>query len=334
MKAKTRQRLAAMLLGTTLLGLAGGCAATPQLVAGPEATAAAPALDEARFQAVLDKVAATVEAADAKRDANLLVARVNGPALIQRRGDYTLVAGLEGSNLQGLPIKNAQALIISNSLAWPRYAMEVSQPTEAKSVYVFALAQAKAQADYALWGYTKLFPKVTIPQTLKPTVGSPQVDAKGEGLKYPPGKIAVTYANLLKNPGDTAISDQFDYSLDANLAAFNKRREEYNQAFRSVTGSTITFDIQPGPDGYVGLGTVDGGALVMTTLTYSLEVKSSRAINLPASAKGFVGEVKKAKSTMKEEHRVSILVYDPPADADKKLQVLGASDAIVGITVD
>ncbi len=308
------------------------CSYTPTLISSPTGDKLPPALDNTRMNAILESTNAASAAGDQARDWQPLASRFTNPALAMRNGEYVVTGTTQGATISGLPLTKPQAMVVQEAGKWPRYAFTVSPATEGQSLFVFAFAQSHARANYSLWGYVKLFPKVKFPATFKPEVGSPAVPAKSKDFLVNPGGIAPSYAALLNNPEDPA-KDVFDTALDSFMATYKERRTSYDELVKGARGLSVTISAAPGPDGFVALGTTDGGALVMSEVTYEVTMKSERRLNLGPAAKAMTGKTS-AASTLSEKHTALVLFSVPPAGSKAKVSVLGASDATTAMSAD
>lgn len=328
----THKYLRATAVLAAALSLA-ACGYTPKLVSSPTGDKLPPALDVDRMNAMLTEANQVATAADGARDWQQLVARFTGPSVTMRNAEYVVVGATSGANLNPLPLTNPQAMAVQQAGDWPRYAMTVSPAVKGQALQVFAFVQSQARANYSLWGHVKLFPKVKFPATFKPEVGSPAVAAKK--LLRDPGTVAADYVALLNDPN--APKDKFDTSLDAFLATYNKRRDSFAQvAAASRGGLNVTITAKPGANGYVAMGTMDGGALVMTDLTYNVTMQSNRRLDLNPLAKAMTGK-SQANVFVAEEH-TALVLFEVPAAGTKgeagKIKVLGAAEATTAMSAE
>ncbi|WP_279107145.1 hypothetical protein [Mobiluncus curtisii] len=328
MKNKLTALLAA---GATALALT-ACSYTPTLVTSPKAGNEPPALDQQRITKITTEANAAATAADGAKDQQQLTSRFVNPALRMRNGEYMMTNATRGANLGSLPLANPQVAVVQQDSEWPRYAFTVSPSAEGQPLYVFGLIQSSPRANYAVWGYTKLFPKASFPATFKPEVGSPRPAAKSKDFVMAPGTLARTYAGYLNDPNST--KDVFDTENDSFAATFAKRRADYATISQQNRGLEFNMTARPATDGFISLGTTDGGALVMATLNYDLTMKSPRKLQLSALAQAYTGKTT-AASTLTETHTVVALFNLPnKASQNQKVTVLGASDAVTAMTAD
>ncbi|MDO5672241.1 MAG: hypothetical protein Q4G30_05200 [Actinomycetaceae bacterium] len=330
-------------LGVSLCGL-GACAKTPDklgdsLGGQPES----PALDENQLGVMLTKIDETLSAADTALDDAQMVKRVVGPALKVRTVSYALGRMTQGAaKPPHLPISDWQVLAMSTNPTWPRNVIVVSQPSAqpdaapdaAKTVYMFGYEQGSVEAPYALWGWVRLFPGIQVPQTFKPDHGSTQPGMENKDLAMEPSMVAVNYAKLLNNISDESVNTLFN--TDVHLERYNNEKIQYAQDLRN--DGTVTFDAQPGKDGFLTLGTTDGGAIVMTTLDYSVTYQRTRAgatMAVGGALAPFLGGDVQVRGTVTSNGLLLAAFYIPPKDADNpRVTALGAERSVISAARD
>lgn len=318
--------------GAGVAGLAlTACAYTPALVPSPEGGNEPPALDAQRILRVANQADAAAKAGDEGKDLQKMAPRFSNPALAMRGGEYQVVNTTPGAKLAALPLADPQVTVVEKAKEWPRYAYTVSPSVEGQPIYVFGFVQSQPRANYTVWGYVKLFPKASFPATFKPEVGSPEIVPDAAEFRAKPGSLARSYTDLLNDGGNPA-KDIFNTENDSFFATFNQRKSDYAQLVQQSRGLEISLAARPGSDGFLALGTTEGGALVMASLQYDLVMKSQRPLDLSPLAKAMTGK-NRATSTLTETHTV-VALFDLPATKDGKVTALGASDAVTAINVD
>lgn len=316
-------------LAAALALVLGGCAYAPTLVSSPSGKNLPPAIDQVRFEKIVSDTAAAAKLGDDTHDTSKMAVRFVNPALSMRAGEYAWAGSVKGAKLKAFPLGKPQIMVVGQAGEWPRYLMSVSPVVKGQPLYVYAFVQSQARSNYALWGYVKLFSKAKFPATFVPEMGSPVVGANDAGLAMVPGKVASQYAALLNNPGDK-VKDVFDTSLDTFLASFNQKRADYANLARQAPGVAIGVKASVGPDGFVSLGTNDGGALMMASLRYEISMTTPRKMNLSPLARTFTGKTS-AQSALTETHAAVVLFYLPPSG---KVKVLGATSAPVAMSAN
>lgn len=325
-------KLTTLLAGAVTALTLSACAYTPTLVTSPNAGNEPPAIDQQRFTNITSAANTVAQTADSARDWQQLTSRFTNPALGMRNGEYMLTNATRGANLGALPLANPQVTVVQQATDWPRYAYTVSPTVEGQPLYVFGFVQTSPRANYAVWGYTKLFPKASFPATFKPEVGSPRPQADSKDYVVSPGALAKTYANYLNDPNNA--KDVFDTANDSFAATFAQRRTDYATLAQQSRGLEVNISARPGADGCIALGTTEGGALVMATLNYDLTMKSPRKLRLSALAQTYTGKTA-ATSTLTETHTVVVLFNLPnKASENRQVSVLGASDAVTAVSAD
>lgn len=329
---KPLKRLATLpVAALAAVGLA-ACGGTPSLVSSPAGDNLPPAVDTTRLEQVIAQTNQEAQGADAARNSAQLGPRFIGPALVMRNGEYMQVTHETNASLGTLPLVNPQALLVGQAGAFPHYAMSVSGPQGGQSLHVFAFVQSQARANYALWGWVKLFPKVKFPSTYKPEVASPNIQPNSGDYVMKPGAVAQNYLDVLVDPNHKS-KDLFDLSLDSFNGTFQSRKAQYAQLTQDNVGLQFSLNPSVAEDGIVALGTADKDALVMTTLNYSMTMTSDKKLEISALAQAYTGK-STAGSTLVENHKVTLLFRVPSKGSGQKVQLLGAADAIVGMSAN
>lgn len=309
----------------------GGCGYTPKLVSSPTGGKQPPALSETRINALVNEANQVAAAGDAAKDWQQLAPRFLNPALAMRNGEYRVAGATNGATVKPLSLAKPQIMTVSQAGPWPRYLFTVSAGAQNEAPQMFAFVQSQARANYGLWGHVRLFPKANFPATFKPEVGSPVVPAKSKELVADPGAVAAAYVKVMNNSGDSA-KDLFDFGADSFMAAYNRRRDSYNQLASGSRGLQFNVSAKPGA-GFVGLGTISGGALIMAELQYDVTMKSSRPLNLNPVAQAWVGK-NTATTTLNETHTVLVLFEVPKRGHDAKIRALGSAEAVTAMSAD
>lgn len=309
----------------------GACGYTPKLVSSPTGGKQPPALSETRINALVNEANQVAAAGDAAKDWQQLAPRFLNPALAMRNGEYRVASVANGATVKPLPLAKPQIMTVSQAGSWPRYLFTVSAGAQNEAPQMFAFVQSQARANYGLWGHVRLFPKAKFPATFKPEVGSPAVPAKSKELVVNPGAVAAAYVKVLNNPGDSA-KNRFDFGADSFVAAYNHRRDSYQQLASKSHGLQVNVNAKLGA-GFVGLGTISGEALIMAELQYDVTMKSSRPLNLNPVAQAWVGK-NTATSTLNETHTALVLFKIPKRGHDAKIRALGAAEAVTAMSAD
>lgn len=317
--------------GAALAAAVGLLAACSQAlpVPHPDALPAAtpPALSAEQAERVLDDVAATLAAADAKLSAEALAPRVTGPAATIRGVQYTLSAAGDPDALTALPTE-AQTLVLPTAAAWPRTMMAVTKPPEDLTAPLLLTAVQDGPRDpFRLWSWVRLFPGVQTPALAQPEVGSAPVDPNSTEFAVAPSEVVAAYADLVTNREASQFAGVFsDEPLRRGIW-------QTKDAFTGVVGAngTLAETYTANPD-IQALATADGGVLVvgsMTTTTTITLTDSTLKIGDQTAALLGTDTVKANLSIT----WLSVLAFVvPPEGADEQIQVLGGEHVRIKVT--
>lgn len=307
-----------------------GCSSGPALISAPDSQAGISGLDDERFARISENISQAITQADAASNPAALDPRIVGPARQQREGAYKEAAASATGPLPALPITDPQAATAGISNTWPRWALSFSKPKEGQPIYAFGFVQGQPHSNYGLWGWVKLFPKVTVPKTALLNVGAKQV-TKAQGLSLDPALAARVYAKTLMGQEDGEYPQVISTDNDANLANITAKRQAYAQMMQQTPGIDAKLMVSPAPEGFLALETVDGRALVMASLNYSAIISSPRPLSLPKVHQQFVSGKTEHKGTIVENYKMTALLLIPKAGAKEKVQVLGASESLISV---
>jgi len=327
----TRTALRVVAVTAAVLLGAAGCA-TPPPVAEPEpAPAVAPAvMSPEQNDAVLADLGTVLATADTAMDPSLLAARVSGPALTMRTAEYLHASAPGGGRAPTALPTAAQAEIVPQTTTWPRAQLVVTeQPDDLQAPRILVLQQATARDQYALWGWARLFPGVSMPKTAEATTGSPVLDPSTDALLVRPDEVLAAYAVALTGTDDpTAVAfgdDPFRTGVVAARQALAAGVQEIGTAAETYT---------PDPDGPLTvLGTVDGGAIVvgrMTTVSTVTITLAGAKLTLSAYETALSG-VAEATSSLARTYTDVLVFYVPPAGANTAVQLLGAEAVLTAV---
>lgn len=327
-------RRAFMGAATTVLGgaLLSACSQGVPEVATPTGTAAAqPVLDSSRLLTILERIQKGLDAADAAKSADGLNGYLTGPAARMRKEAYTLASATgSDSAIQALDT-TSQASAVGLTASFPRTVLTVTSGTDTSNVpFLLALTQDTARDPYELWGWAQLFNGVEVPSTATPSVGSDQVGPDATGLVATPQATLAAYVDALNSPDGDNGKAFADDSLRQRVA--DERAVNLSQAGEvSVTASA-------GSDGFQGLRTTAGGAIVMTTLTlattYRLTVAGA-GLNVGDAIGKLLGGDTQVRGTVTATYDVVVAFSIPVSGSDPGVAtVLGATMVLAGAQRD
>jgi len=326
----TRRRTVAVTAAAVLpLLVLGGCA-TPLPTAAPEQVPAVapPAVSVAQSQRVLDAVAEVVAAGDAGNDAAPLAARLEGPALATRTAEYVRNASTGGSRPPTILPFEEQALLVPETDTWPRTQLVVTeQPDDLQAPRVLVLRQASPRDQYKLWAWAKLLPSTQMPATAAPEEGSPALPPDAEGLVLTPAEAVAQYVDVLGN-GD-ASPHAAAFAPDALRAAIEAERSGLATSLADV--ATVTQTYTPAAEPVVTLGTVDGGAVVVSEFTTTSTITLSAAggtIAVEPFYSALAGGATTAGTSLTRIFTGVVVMYVPPADSGAQVQILAGEQLV------
>ena len=263
-----------------------GCSseAWPQLSASPTPTPSAtviapesqqpPVVTEPQAERILQRIAEQVAAADESLDAEAAATRLTGPALAERRTNYTLRGAIaEQKALPAIPAAPLSILLPQAYEGWPRTFMAVVGDEEAGNTIMF-VTQEDPWSEYKLSYLGGLDATTELP--LAPAyVGATQVSPDNAFLAIAPQDLAAAYADVLNNGDQSEYADLFDDAADQFRVGVTTDREARLAQFNETGAQTgsLTFESVAGPDAPVSLATLANGAIVAVTVNENETVK-------------------------------------------------------------
>lgn len=278
-----------------------------------------PALDADRLTTVLTRIGEGLTAADQARDGEALAGVLSGPALRVRREEYAVAQAAQDPSLVHTFSTGSQAGAVGLTLSFPRDALVVTEPTaQDEPPYLLALRQPSAREAFTLWGWVRLFAGAEVPATSTASVGSEQVGADATGLVSTPAQVLDAYVEALNDPDGQAASQFADDSLRQRVAS--------ERAVDLSGAGSVTVSAQAGTDGFVGLRTVDGGALVMTSLTFQTvytRTKADATVKVGGTVGSLLGDPE-VRGTVTATYDAMVAFSVPAEGSPSSPTVLGA----------
>ncbi len=326
---RTRRALAG-LSALVVLTLA-GCA-TPLPTPNPEPPPAVdpPVLSAAQVTSVLDSIGSALAAGDAALDPAQLGARVVDPALAMRSAEYARATATNGERPPTALPTDAQVEILPQTTQWPRVGLVVTeQPDDLQAPRVLVLLQQSPRDQYALWGWARMFPGVSTPPTAD-DAGSPVLELDDPDLAMRPDEVLTAYADVLA---------QGDASPSAALFAPDPFRESIAASRQALTASvqeigTVAETYTPGGPPLTAIGTADGGAIVVgtmsTTSTVTITVAGAKLTLSPYEA-AVTGVTEATQSLVRTYTDVLVFVV-PAAGSGAQVQLIAAEQVPISVT--
>ncbi|WP_172119631.1 hypothetical protein [Actinomyces faecalis] len=312
------------LLGAVTTAAAATLAACSQEVpATPSVTSSAtprPVLDADRLTVVLERIGKGLSAADSARNGEALAGYLTGPAARVRTAEYAVAQAAEDESLIHTFSATSQAGAVGLTTGFPRAALTITEPvSDSEPPYLLVLSQETARDSFELWAWARLFAGVEVPATSTASVGSEQAEADSEGLVATPEEVLAAYIELLNNPeGDNSLG----------FADDSLRQRVASERGVDLSGmGTVSVTATAGSDGFKGLRTTEGGALVATTLsfttTYTKTVAGS-TLNVGGNVGKLLGGDTEVRGTVTASYDVMIAFSVPSAEAGGEVVALGA----------
>ncbi|MCR2827973.1 glycosyl transferase, partial [Microbacterium sp. zg.Y909] len=297
-----------------------------------------PVVTEPQAERILQRVAEQVAAADESLDADVAASRLTGPALAERRTNYTLRGAIaEQKALPPVPAGPLSILLPQAYKGWPRTFMAVVGDEESGNTIMF-LSQEDPWSEYKLSYLGGLDATTELP--LAPAyVGATQVSPDNAFLAIAPEDLATAYADVLNKGDESQYAELFDDAADqfrvgvttdraARLAAFNETGAQ--------TGS-LTFESVAGSQPPVALSTLENGAIVAVTVNENETVKPTTedaVIKLDGNptVSTLTGATQSA-SGFTTTFGDQLFFYVPAKSSTERIQLLGYSSHILDAKV-
>jgi hypothetical protein len=316
--------------GCTTIGVnVASSSPTPTLNA---AKLAPPVVTEKQAKKIISRIGSAVAAGDARHKVNLLLARVDGPALAARASHYTLeAASSKVKPLKGLNLDKFSLILPAASHEWPRTVMAVvSGAAKTDLPTMLVLQQQSPRSQYKLWYAIGMLPKVQTPEVPVTSIGAIPVGPSSVFLKLSPQSLPNAFGDLI-DKGQTSIgaplfdvtNDEFYKQVALSLA--NQQGNLNNGVIK------VTHDL--GNPNVLSLSTANSGALVAVYLSDTYVIKPSKATQavqvtgdekLMLGAAGSTAGIRSVYGTM-------LLFYVPAISSNDKIITLGATQVLISV---
>lgn len=325
-----RTFLTAALTAPALVSLAACGHDTPPHPASTGTPTAHPALDGDRLTLVLGRIQEGLDAADKDKNADALAGYLTGPAQRVRGEEYALASAAGDDSLIHVFSTTSQAGAVGLTQRFPRFALVVTEPVDLdQPPYLLALSEPSARENMELWAWTRLFSGAEVPATSTAQVGSEQVSADATGLVSTPAEVLDSYVAALNDPAGEQGSAFADDSLRQRVAS--ERAVDLSDA------GSVSVTAQAGSEGMVGLRTAQGGALVVTTLTFSTvytKTKADATVKVGGNVGALLGEDTEVRGTVTATYDVMVAFSIPSASSGGSVTVLGADLVLASVSRD
>lgn len=324
-------RQAAVLLASALLLSA--CSPDLREVEAPSGTvkpqptqSAAPVLDEARIQRVVDEVQEVILRADAEQDPKVLQERLTAGALALRTGQIEK-AVKTGTEIPPLDIQiNVASATVSDS--WPRVLLVGSAAASDDPAEVFIFSQADAQSDYMLENWVRALGGNSV-RGVAVEDGSKVLKPDAHGFRYSPEEALDLYIKYINDPKSTDVFD--DNTFAPYVRDEQKQLKESVKDLGTVTSSAALADYP-----VTGVELATGEALVATSFTYSdvyARTVAGSTMTLGGTAAAYLTDPN-VIGTVTVNYVVNVFFTIPPSDSKDPIRIVGSERAIANVTRD
>ena len=291
---------------------------------------AEPVLNDKQLSEILQRVQTGLATADKEKNADKLKEVMSGPAARIRAAEYA-TASASGNNDFIHPMTTTiQGGGVGQTVGFPRNAAAAS---EGASPSLISLEQNSARDQFKVWAWVQGFSeKKNIPVLTKQSAQrAKQVTADSAGLVTTPKAALDAYVDALNHPEgengkafpDDLLRQKVQAARTTNLSSLGE----------------VTVTATAGKDGFQGLQLEDGdgGALVFTTLTYTVVYKRTvdgSDLTLQGDVAALMGGNQKIVGTVTATYDSMVAFSIPKEGSKDKVAVLGAETALMKVDRD
>ncbi|EJN85563.1 hypothetical protein [Actinomyces naeslundii] len=291
---------------------------------------AEPVLNDKQLSEILQRVQTGLATADKEKNADKLKEVMTGPAARIRAAEYA-TASASGNNDFIHPMTTTiQGGGVGQTVGFPRNAAAAS---EGASPSLISLEQNSARDQFKVWAWVQGFSeKKNIPVLTKQSAQrAKQVTADSTGLVSTPKAALDAYVDALNHPDgengkafpDDLLRQKVQAARTTNLSSLGE----------------VTVTATAGKDGFQGLQMEegDGGALVFTTLTYTVVYKRTvdgSDLTLQGDVAALMGGNQKIVGTVTATYDSMVAFSIPKEGSKDKVAVLGAETALMKVDRD
>ena len=291
---------------------------------------AEPVLNDKQLSEILQRVQTGLATADKEKNADKLKEIMSGPAARIRAAEYA-TASASGNNELIHPVTTTiQGGGVGQTVGFPRNAAAAS---EGASPSILSLEQNSARDQFKVWAWVQGFSEQkNIPVLTKQSAQrAKQVTADSTGLVATPKAILDAYVDALNNPEgengkafpDDLLRQKIQAARTTNLSSLGE----------------VTVTAAPGQDGFQGLQLEegDGGALVFTTLTYTVVYKRTvdgSDLTLQGDVAALMGDNQKIVGTVTATYDSMVAFAIPKEGSGEKAAIVGAETALIKVDRD
>ena len=291
---------------------------------------AEPVLNDKQLSEILQRVQTGLAAADKEKNADKLKEVMSGPAARIRAAEYATASASGNNDFIHAMSTTIQGGGVGQTVGFPRNAAAAS---EGASPSLISLEQNSARDQFKVWAWVQGFSeKKNIPVLTKQSAQrAKQVTADSTGLVSTPKAALDAYVDALNHPDgengkafpDDLLRQKVQAARTTNLSSLGE----------------VTVTATAGKDGFQGLQMEegDGGALVFTTLTYTVVYKRTvdgSDLTLQGDVAALMGGNQKIVGTVTATYDSMVAFSIPKEGSKDKVAVLGAETALIKVDRD
>ena len=292
---------------------------------------AEPVLNDKQLSEILQRVQTGLATADKEKNADKLKEVMSGPAARIRAAEYATASASGNNDFIHAMSTTIQGGGVGQTVGFPRNAAVASEGD--KRVSIISLEQNSARDQFKVWAWVQGFAaQASIPVLTKQSARrAKQVTADSTGLVSTPKAALDAYVDALNHPdGENGKAFPDDLLRQKVQAARTTN-------LRSLGEVTVT--ATAGKDGFQGLQLEDGdgGALVFTTLTYTVVYKRTvdgSDLTLQGDVAAHMGGNQKIVGTVTATYDSMVAFSIPKEGTGEKVTVLGAETALMKVERD
>ena len=291
---------------------------------------AEPVLNDKQLSEILQRVQTGLATADKEKNADKLKEVMTGPAARIRAAEYATASASGNNDFIHAMSTTIQGGGVGQTVGFPRNAAAAS---EGASPSLISLEQNSARDQFKVWAWVQGFSeKKNIPVLTKQSAQrAKQVTADSTGLVSTPKAALDAYVDALNHPDgengkafpDDLLRQKVQAARTTNLSSLGE----------------VTVTATAGKDGFQGLQMEegDGGALVFTTLTYTVVYKRTvdgSDLTLQGDVAALMGGNQKIVGTVTATYDSMVAFSIPKEGSKDKVAVLGAETALMKVDRD
>lgn len=294
-----------------------------------------PALTEDQLANVLEDVRAVAAEADAAGDAAALEARFGGAALEARDAVYRSQA-VDPALPGPMPVPNGEVVysVPQATNEWPRSVFVVAEMGDAAEAGTapagMMLVQETARDQFRVQSLVQLAANVQLPEAAPMSIGAPGLTDLAGTLAIAPDQLAAAYGDVMLNGDASANAATFAIENDTFLPQVGQSYRDQQLAAIDQNASRLEFSNQPAAHAPLGVGTLDGGAIVAVSVQ-EIEKFSARTQLATLSVTGRAAALAGASESPYGFERIytdQLLFHVPSAEAGGQVQFLGYSQTM------